>query len=153
MATEIERKFLVKNDSWRKAAKGVAVRQGYLANEKACSVRVRAIGQDAFLTVKGAATGLSRPEFEYPIPAADAGAMLDSLCGNLVEKTRYTLKHGAHVWEIDEFQGANAGLVVAEIELGAEDEEFARPDWLGAEVSDDPRYLNARLAVTPFSAW
>jgi adenylate cyclase len=150
MGTEIERKFLVK-DSELKFLEGVAgkkILQGYVFSDEAVSVRVRTKGDKAFLTIKGAAEGISRAEFEYEIPWDDAEAMLDKVCqAGKVIKTRYELPSGPHVWEVDVFEGALAGLVVAEIELSSEDEAFERPDWLGEEVSDDPRYLNARLAV------
>lgn len=160
MAIEIERKFLVINDAWRTAADaGIRLRQGYLsrvtgADAVRSSVRVRTDGARAFLNIKSATLGIRRQEYEYPIPLADAEALLADLCvGAVVEKTRYHVAMGAHVWEIDVFAGDNAGLVVAEIELGDEAEPFQRPDWLGEEVSDDPRYYNVCLADRPYSRW
>ncbi len=154
MATEIERKFLLANDGWRAGAVGRRYRQGYLSTDKARTVRVRAIDEEAYLTIKGATEGLSRLEFEYPIPAADAEALLEQLCEQpIIDKTRYRISHGAHVWEVDEFHGANAGLIVAEIELGSEDEAFERPEWIGEEVSGDPRYFNSNLIAHPYSDW
>lgn len=160
MAVEIERKFLVTSDAWRQGAFGERLRQGYIANEPARSVRVRVQGQSGFLTIKGQGQGqgqskaLARLEFEYEIPVADAEVLLETLCGGkLLEKTRYKVRVGTHLWEIDEFHGANGGLIVAEIELGAEDEPFEHPEWLGAEVSHDPRYLNVQLIVRPFGTW
>lgn len=155
MAIEIERKFLVRSDEWRKAADtGVAFRQGYLIGAKQASVRVRIEGERANLNIKGATLGVRRLEFEYPIPLADAREMLDTLCEQpLIEKIRYTLHHGAHRWEIDCFTGDNAGLVVAEIELSDEDEPFQRPDWLGEEVSGDARYYNVSLVQHPYRSW
>lgn len=155
MGQEIERKFLLVDESWRSAAdQGLLVRQGYLSFDKECTVRVRLMGEAGFLTVKGQARDLVRPEFEYEIPVKDAEMMLSALCrGPLVEKRRYLLRYDGHVWEIDEFHGANAGLVVAEIELDDANESFARPPWLGTEVSSEARYLNASLARAPFSTW
>lgn len=155
MATEIERKFLVIGDAWRgAAAPGVRFRQGYLSATGKASVRVRVEGEQANLNIKSATLGVRRLEFEYPIPLEDANQMLDGLCtGGIVEKTRYRVPVGGHTWEVDVFEGANAGLVVAEIELDHEDEVFAKPDWAGAEVSDDPRYYNVCLAEHPYSSW
>ena len=155
MATEIERKFLVKNDGWRAQAEpGVRFRQGYLAGGGKASVRVRVEGEAANLNIKSATLGVRRQEYEYPIPLADAHLMLDSLCeGRLVEKTRYCVTVGKHVWEVDVFEGDNAGLVVAEIELDHEDEPFERPAWAGEEVSHDRRYYNVYLAQHPYREW
>jgi adenylate cyclase len=148
---EIERKFLVRGDGWRPGPAGVLQRQGYLSVEDP-TVRVRIEGERATLTVKGAQAGLSRPEFEYEIPLADAGELL-RLCPFAVEKTRYVREFGGRRWEIDVFHGPNEGLVVAEIELEREDESFALPLWLGAEVSRDPRYRVSSLARNPFGGW
>lgn len=154
MATEIERKFLLAHEGWRKGARGQCYRQGYLSTEKKRVVRVRTVGDSGYLTIKGATHGISRPEFEYAIPLDDAETMLESLCHRpIIDKTRYRIRHGAHVFEVDEFHGANAGLIVAEVELGSEDEAFDRPDWLGEEVTGDPRYANANLIEHPFSVW
>jgi len=153
MGIEIERKFLVKDSSWHEEADvGVLCRQGYLVGERALTVRVRVMGEVGFLTIKGETDGIRRAEFEYAIPVADAEALLLQ-CGSVVEKRRYRVERGAHVWEIDTFTGENEGLVVAEIELNDEAEAFDKPSWLGAEVSLDTRYSNARLAVDPFSSW
>lgn len=154
MATEIERKFLLAHEGWRKGARGQCYRQGYLSTEKKRVVRVRTVGDSGYLTIKGATHGISRPEFEYAIPLDDAETMLESLCHRpIIDKIRYRIRHGAHVFEVDEFHGANAGLIVAEVELGSEDEAFDRPDWLGEEVTGDPRYANANLIEHPFSEW
>lgn len=160
MAIEIERKFLVLNDSWRAAADaGLQLKQGYLSRVTGdaavrSSVRVRTDGEQAFLNIKSATLGIRRQEYEYPLPLVDAEEMLTNLCvGAVVEKTRYHVHAGAHVWEIDVFSGANTGLIVAEIELNDEAETFVRPDWLGAEVSADPRYYNVCLADHPYSSW
>ena len=155
MATEIERKFLVVGDAWKKhASRSERYRQGYLAVNEQCGIRVRVAGYSAALNVKSAGLDICRQEFEYSIPVADAEAMLDELCGGKeLSKTRHFIRHGAHTWEVDEFDGANAGLVVAEIELQAEDEVFERPDWLGKEVSGDERYLNSSLVLRPYGLW
>ncbi len=155
MGYEIERKFLVADPAWRQAAgPGEAMRQGYLAGGTWGSVRVRLAGDEAQLNIKGATVGAVRREFEYPIPAADATLLLDELCrGPLIEKTRYHVHHAGHLWEIDVFAGDNAGLVVAEIELANAEEAFATPAWLGAEVTDDPRYYNVSLVEHPFCRW
>ena len=153
MATEIERKFLVRDEAWRGLATGIACRQGYLSTVRGRTVRVRTMGGRGFLTVKGFGTGASRPEYEYEIPVADATALLAMCEQPLVEKVRYRIPRGDVVWEIDEFEGANRGLVVAEIELAAENQAFALPEWIGAEVTGDPRYYNSSLVARPFSSW
>jgi adenylate cyclase len=156
MATEIERKFWVVGDAWRGAADaGTRYVQGYLASgASGATVRVRLAGEAGWLTIKGPTVGLTRPEFEYAIPTADAEAMLQTLCTTPpIEKTRYTMTVGQHLWEIDVFAGVNAGLVMAEIELGSEGERFERPSWLGEELSDDPRFFNAALARHPYQSW
>lgn len=156
MKQEIERKFLVTGESWRTATgDGVPCKQGYISTGgSAVTVRIRLMGGQGFLTIKGPASGISRCEMEYEIPAADAGYMLDHLCsGRLVEKKRYFLAVNGLLWEIDEFDGHNSGLVVAEIELEHADHPFEKPDWLGEEVSLDRRYTNAALARNPFSEW
>lgn len=155
MGIEIERKFLVKNDDWkRQIQRSEQFRQGYLTNEKHLSMRVRLTDNGARLTIKGATNGLSRTEYEYPIPKDDAEHLLDELCTPpLIEKTRHWLQYGAHTWEVDVFEGDNQGLVVAEVELEDTDEQIDLPDWLGEDVSDDPRYLNASLVRHPYCQW
>lgn len=152
MPLEIERKFLLQGASW-KSESGDHIRQGYLCKTPDYSVRVRTTDDDAWITVKGRREGISRLEFEYPIPIEDARQMFGLCTLPLIEKIRYRIPHQHHVWEVDEFLGANAGLVVAEIELQSPDETFARPDWLGMEVTGDPRYLNANLAERPYTEW
>jgi adenylate cyclase len=152
MGMEIERKFLVKR-GWPKPSRGEAVAQGYLADDGKRSVRVRTKGAKAFLTVKSAAKGFSRREFEYPIPPKDAKALLRLCDRPPVRKTRYLVRERGREWEVDEFQGMNAGLVVAEIELRRENERFRRPDWLGREVTRDARYLNSALFRRPYRSW
>jgi adenylate cyclase len=155
VAREIERKFLVMNDSWRTSAPtGCRYVQGYLANNERCSVRIRIAGAQAFLGLKSATLGISREEFEYAIPVADAEALLTTLCEQpWIDKTRYRLPQGRHVWEIDVFHGDNQGLVVAEIELTNEGEGFERPSWLGEEVSGERRYYNVCLVKHPYKNW
>jgi len=155
MATEIERKYLVINDLWREHVINSSVlKQAYLSTRKNATVRVRIADEQAFLTIKSATVGISRAEFEYKVPLVDAEAMLQLRQGGaVIEKTRYKVKCGKHVWDLDVFQGENSGLQVAEIELEAEDEEFQLPEWVGAEVSHDYRYLNANLIDHPYSKW
>ena len=154
MAEEIERKFLVSNDSWRPGASGTLFRQGYLSTDPERTVRVRLEGERGVLTIKGLSRGIRRAEFEYPLPAAEAAVLLDTLCLQpLIEKTRYRVEHAGHIWEIDEFAGDNTGLVLAEVELTSEDEAVELPLWVGAEVSTDPRYFNANLICHPFRRW
>lgn len=155
MGIEIERKFLVRDERWRGAARSVTeMKQGYLANTGACSVRLRVAGERAWFSVKSMQPGPARAEFEYALPVADALEMLATLVdGPLVCKRRHDVPVGAHRFEVDEFQGENEGLVVAEIELADAGESFPRPDWLGAEVTMDPRFRNFRLASDPFRGW
>ena len=155
MSVEIERKFLVKNDSWRSHIVSRAhVMQGYLAAEATAAVRVRVKGDAAFLTIKGATSGVSRSEYEYRIPVEDAQAMLRELAvSTVIEKTRYRVKSGRHTWDLDLFAGQNEGLVMAEVELDSEQEAFELPEWAGEEVSGDSRYYNSYLAQHPFKYW
>lgn len=155
MNLEIERKFLVCDGRWRDGAKEQQrLQQGYLANTATCSVRLRIAAGQGWISVKGMRPGRVRDEYEYAIPAADATAMLALFAGDpLIDKVRHRVPVGAHIFEVDEFQGANQGLVIAEIELDAPDEEFPQPPWLGDEVTDDGRYYNFRLVSEPFGAW
>lgn len=155
MGTEIERKFLVQGTPWREggAEAGVPYSQGYLNRDKERTVRVRIAGDKAFLTIKGVSRGASRAEFEYEIPAADADELLRLSDGPVVQKTRYIIDHDGSKWEVDKFQGDNAGLVIAEIELTSEDQHFSRPPWLADEVTHDSRYYNSNLAAHPYSKW
>ena len=154
MGTEIERKFLVTGDEWRAMATGVFYSQGYLCLEKERTVRVRIAGDKAFLTVKGKSSGISRMEYEYPIPLEDARVLLAQLCVQpVIEKKRYRIHYQGFVWEVDEFFGENEGLLVAEIELAAEEQVFEKPSWVGEEVSFDRRYANAGLVKNPYSSW
>ncbi|MBC3809455.1 CYTH domain-containing protein [Undibacterium seohonense] len=154
MGLEIERKFLVLGDDWKQLAEPVFMRQGYLSSEAGRVVRVRVEGQSAMLTIKGKTIGISRGEWEYAIPLADAKELLDGVCQQpLIEKHRYRIAIDEVVWEVDEFFGDNAGLVVAEVELTSADQVFVKPSWLGEEVSHDYRYANANLFKHPFSRW
>jgi adenylate cyclase len=161
MGIEIERKFLLRDERWRgEVERSVRMAQGYLNDHAAvasgaqqASVRVRLAGDDAWLNLKSREAGPSRQEFEYAIPPADAEALLRLCTGGIIDKTRHYVRHEGALWEIDEFAGANAGLVVAEIELPAVDAPFARPAWLGDEVTDHVRYYNLALAARPFREW
>ena len=154
MAKEIERKFVVSADTWRPAEAGIQFKQGYLTSDSERQVRIRRAGDQAFITVKSKAVGLSRSEFEYQIPNSDAEEMLASLCLKpLIEKVRYRIDQAGFVWEVDEFHGDNEGLVLAEIELSHERQQVILPPWVGKEVSDDPRYLNTNLKEHPFRDW
>jgi len=152
---EIERKFLVANDAWRAAAdRGERLRQAYLAETERAAVRVRIIDDDrAVLTIKSAEAGLSRQEFEYALPAADAEGLIELRQGSILDKTRFHVRHAGCTWEVDVYAGENSGLVIAEIELASEDASVELPPWLGDEVTGDRRYYAARLAVRPFRSW
>lgn len=153
MGIEIERKFLVKNDGWKvRASEGSLCLQGYLVADREKTVRVRVMGDVGYLTIKGATEGISRMEFEYEIERPDAEYML-MLCDRRIEKIRYFVEEGGLTWEVDVFEGANAGLVMAEIELDSEEREILVPHWAGEEVSGDQRYYNSYLAIHPFSSW
>ncbi len=150
MALEVERKFLVVSDGWREGAKACPIRQGYLCLEADATVRVRVAGENAFITVKGKTAGMSRSEFEYAVPLADAQAMLDELCIRpLIEKVRYSVTYAGKVWTVDVFEAANAGLIMAEVELKSPDEVVDIPSWVGEEVTYDPRYRNSSLVSEP----
>lgn len=154
MGVEIERKFLLVGDAWRVLGTPSLLRQGYLNADPARTVRVRIEGQAAFLTIKSKSVGASRGEWEYPIPLQEAAELLDRVCERpLIEKYRRRIAFQGHTWEVDEFLGENAGLAVAEIELSDEAEAFAKPDWIGEEVTGDPRYYNSSLIRLPFSKW
>jgi adenylate cyclase len=154
MATEIERKFLVVGNGWRPLGSGKLYCQGYIPTQGKQTVRVRIVGDQGYLTLKGPAAGLSRPEFEYRIPVEDAQALLETLCQRpFIEKTRYRIPIGQVVWEVDEFTGDNTGLILAEVELQSEDQSVDLPDWIGPEVTGDPRYYNANLVNNPYRNW
>lgn len=155
MALEIERKFLLRDTGWHgHSYRSARIRQGYLSNEPKLSVRVRTAGNEAWLTIKGPSHTLTRVEYEYSIPLQDAEQMLANLCQRpLIEKTRYWLNYAGHTWEIDVFEGDNLGLTVAEVELSDANETLELPPWVGREISDDPRYLNANLVRRPYRQW
>jgi adenylate cyclase len=155
MATEIERKFLITNDSWRKEAdEGIYMVQGYMGSNEKSSIRIRINGDTANLNIKSKTIGIQRSEFDYPIPVDEAKDILETLCDKpYVEKTRYHVIHDDKKWEIDVFSGDNDGLIVAELELESTDEEFSMPDWAGEDVSDDPRYYNVCLVTHPYKDW
>ncbi|KPK66600.1 MAG: adenylate cyclase [Gemmatimonas sp. SG8_38_2] len=154
MGEEIERKFLVTGDGWRERGPAVRYCQGFLSTDPERTVRVRIAGDKGSLTIKGKTLGSRRAEFEYEIPMDDAQRMLETLCKRpLIEKVRHTITSGMHTWEIDVFEGENDGLVIAELELESEDEAFERPDWIGAEVTEDPRYFNSNLVERPYNTW
>lgn len=153
MAVEIERRFKVNGDAWRHLAPAERYRQGYLSVDKERTVRVRVVGERAWLTLKGQISNVSRHEFEYEIPLADAQTIMDAMCPMVVDKLRHRIELDGLVWEVDEFFGDNAGLVLAEIELPSEDSPFPHPDWLGEEVTHDGRYTNAYLSKNPYTRW
>jgi adenylate cyclase len=161
MGIEIERKFLVTGDGWRALAHEVVpMAQGYINDlaamdrgEQNASVRVRVQGGEAYLNIKSRSLGHTRQEFDYPIPVDDARALLELCVGGVIDKRRHLVRHHGHLWEVDEFLGDNAGLVVAEIELGSAGEAFMKPEWLGREATDAPRYYNLALASRPFCRW
>ncbi|TWI66364.1 adenylate cyclase [Pseudoduganella lurida] len=154
MGVEIEHKFLVRGDGWRAQGKPVLLRQGYLSSHPERVVRVRIEGDHAVMTIKSKSVGITRGEWEYPLPMADAAEFLERLCEQpIIEKYRRRIEHAGFTWEVDEFLGANAGLIVAEIELPSEDTPFEKPEWVGEDVTDDQRYLNSNLIAHPFSAW
>lgn len=154
MGVEIERKFLLAGEGWRALGQPVLLRQGYLSSDPARVVRVRVEGDQAYLTIKGKSVGATRGEWEYPVPLADANELLERLCQQpIVEKFRRKIEFAGNVWEVDEFLGVNQGLVIAEIELASEDQPFDQPEWIGEDVTNDPRYYNSSLVRNPYSTW
>ncbi|GAB4368496.1 MAG: CYTH domain-containing protein [Elainellaceae cyanobacterium] len=154
MAVEIERKFLVIGEDWRALGEGVVYRQGYLKSGETLTVRVRVAGDAGYITIKGASQGIARAEYEYGIPLTDANEMLDTLCERpLIEKKRYRIWYEDLLWEVDEFMGANQGLIMAEVELTDANQALHIPNWIGKEVSDDRRYFNVNLAKHPYQEW
>ncbi len=154
MALEIERKFLVKRDLLPTLIDPIPIQQAYIPTSNGTTVRVRLAGNVAMLTIKTRTISISRNEYEFPIPVTDARELIEKAChANLVEKHRHLVRHGGLIWEIDIFSGLNEGLIVAEIELEQEDQEFDLPDWAAEEVSDDSRYSNSNLAIFPYSSW
>ncbi len=154
MGKEIEKKFLVKGDSWRENATAVLFRQGYLSTIKERTVRVRTIDSKGFLTIKGITVGATRAEYEYEISVSDANEMLDSLCEKpIIEKNRTKVEYKGLIWEVDEFFGENEGLIFAEVELDSEDQHINLPEWIGEEVTGDPRFFNSNLIKNPYKKW
>jgi adenylate cyclase len=154
MGIEIERKFLVKGEAWKQQGRSELLRQGYLSSHPERTVRVRIEGDKAVMTIKSKSVGASRGEWEYPLPMADAVEFLDQLCEQpIIEKVRHRIDFGGFTWEVDEFLGVNAGLVVAEIELPSEDQQFDQPEWVGEEVTQDKRYFNSNLVKHPYRDW
>jgi CYTH domain-containing protein len=155
MATEIEYKYLVIKDIWKKVIpnKSVEIKQAYLLTDPEKTIRVRTKGNSGFITIKGKSTGASRLEFEYEIPIEDAIELINKFCSNLIEKTRHIVIHDNNTWEVDEFKGFNEGLIVAEIELTSEDEIYSIPDWIDKNVTEDLRYANSNLTIKPFTTW
>ena len=155
MATEIEHKYLVIKDIWEKIIpnKSVEIRQAYLLTDPEKTIRVRTKGNSGFITIKGKANRASRLEFEYEIPIEDAIELINKFCSNLIEKTRHIVIHDNNTWEVDEFKGLNAGLIVAEIELASEDDKYSIPNWIEKNVTEDLRYANSNLSIKPFTTW
>lgn len=147
MGVEIERKFLVNKEAWQKVkpTSGRFIKQGYLMRKEGLTVRVRIKGEKGFLTIKGKTEHISRSEYEYEIPVEEAAELLQQHCTKWIEKTRYEIHVGNHLWEVDEFEMPQKGLILAEIELTSEKEEFEYPEWVGEEVSDQPEYYNANM--------
>ena len=154
MALEIERKFKVLGDGWREGALGQLLKQGYLSTDPERTIRVRIEGTQAWMTIKGAVKGISRLEFEYPIPLLDGEEMLRALCQKgIIEKFRYRVAFRNHIFEVDEFLGDNLGLIIAEVELGDENENVELPPWIGEEVTGDRRFYNSYLSEHPYTVW
>ncbi|QHV98150.1 CYTH domain-containing protein [Spirosoma endbachense] len=154
MGIEIERKFLVKGTDWKQVGKGQFYQQGYLSNHPDRTVRVRRVDDQGYITIKGKTSGASRSEYEYPIPIEDALEMLHELCEKpIIVKVRYRIPYEGLVWEVDEFQGENQGMVVAEVELSSADQTISLPDWVGQEVTSEAKYYNANLSKHPFPNW
>lgn len=154
MGTEIERKFLMKNAEYKNEANGVLIKQGYICHNPESVVRVRTYGKEGYLTIKGKVKGLSRDEYEYPVPLDDAEEMLERLCSNyIIEKYRYEIKYKNNLWIVDEFKAHNEGLTVAEIELVSEKQHFESPLWLGEEITYDFRYAGSNLSLKPYTIW
>ncbi len=155
MSLEIERKFLVDHEKWRQAMKptGAHYRQGYLLNDDQRTIRVRVTDHQGFITLKGATTGITRKEYEYKIPVEDGNELLDGFARSEIEKIRYRIDFAGKLWEVDEFLGDNEGLIMAEIELKSETEEFEKPAWVTVEVSNDDRYYNSYLSTHPYKKW
>lgn len=155
MIIEIEHKYLVKHELWKQITpnKIVQIRQAYLSKDPAKTIRIRTAGEKGFITIKGKSVGASRPEYEYEIPLGEANELINKFCNTLIEKTRHYVLYENKTWEVDVFEGLNAGLIVAEIELNSEDENYLKPDWIDRDVTEDRRYANSNLTVNPFTNW
>lgn len=154
MPKEIERKFLVKNDHFKKEAERIYIRQGFLSRAKNRTIRIRIADDKAYLTIKGKSNGSVRREYEYEIPKKHAEEMMDHMCKkHIIKKYRYLVNYQGNTWEVDEFMGENEGLVVAEIELEERGQHFAKPAWVGEDVTDDPKYFNSNLSTKPYKSW
>jgi adenylate cyclase len=155
MATEIEHKYLVKSERWKKITpdKSVQIKQAYLLTDPDKTVRIRTAGEKGFVTIKGRTKGASRLEYEYEIPLADANELLDKFCTDIISKMRHYVEYENKTWEVDVFEGLNAGLIIAEIELNAEDEKYKTPDWVTEDVTSERKYSNSNLIKRPFSTW
>ncbi len=154
MGKEIERKFLIDQVLLGEIKNGTRITQAYISTRDNTVVRIRLSGRDAYLTLKGKITGISRSEFEYQIPASDAEQIISELCsGTSIDKTRYNIMHAEHLWEIDVFHGENNGLIIAEIELSSETEDVELPNWIKEEVTNDPKYHNSNLLANPYHKW
>jgi adenylate cyclase len=155
MGIEIERKFLVNKEKWSKVVKEEKslFRQGYIVSDPEKTIRVRLTDSAGYITIKGLSVGASRAEYEYAIPKDDAQQLLDNFCASELSKIRYFITHDDKLWEVDEFLGNNEGLIVAEIELTAENESFSLPDWVESEVTSDKKYSNSNLAINPYKNW
>lgn len=155
MATEIEHKYLVKLELWKQIVpeSSEIVKQGYLSSIPTSTIRVRTLGDKGFITIKGKSTGASRPEYEYEIPLSDAEELLGLFCSEVIEKVRHYVHYASNLWEVDEFHGLNSGLVVAEIELEHEDQQYEKPEWIDSDVTSDRRYSNSNLVQRPYSTW
>ncbi|MEO5643408.1 MAG: CYTH domain-containing protein [Bacteroidia bacterium] len=155
MIIEIEHKYLVKAERWKQVTpfKIVPIRQAYLSKDPEKTIRIRVAGDKGFITIKGKSVGASRPEYEYEIPLAEAEELIKNFCNNLIEKTRHYVLYENKTWEVDIFEGLNSGLIIAEIELNAENEEYSKPDWIDHDVTTDKKYANSNLTVNPFTTW
>ena len=155
MPIETEHKYLINHELWQQIIpnKSVQIKQAYLLTEPNKTIRIRTAGNAGFITIKGKTIGASRPEFEYEIPIEEANQLIESFCSELIEKTRYYVVHENRTWEVDVFEGMNVGLIVAEIELDDEDEEYKKPNWVTRNVTDDRRYANSNLSLKPFTTW
>ncbi|XZF14662.1 CYTH domain-containing protein [Chitinophagaceae bacterium MMS25-I14] len=155
MATEIERKYLVNHEAWHRLNKPepLILRQGYIVTDPQKTIRVRISDTKGFITIKGINTGATRAEYEYEIPLKDATELLNGFAVSEINKKRYEIMHEGHLWEVDVFAGDNEGLIVAEIELQSETEQYPLPEWIAAEVTGDNLYYNSNLSLNPYKNW